>query len=306
MNPSVSSLRFISAKQSSGRVLGLSYQGPLSYRASSRQLSTQSSGKHLLRSASTRSNLLSSISSRAQLIKHQTPAAFAYHRGIDQPRKEWSPPTSDQEVVAHLESVFAPLVFPSNVATRMVTHTSWNDGKEGHNSRLAFLGRRTLYAYLTLFLHSAASRSSTPLKLDYEYIAGRLLEVNVIGQHVGQAWQVQKVMRWDPPKERTDDGNPTGLNKVQGVMVEAIMGGILHQFGGNAAHRAFHTRFLPHIQHLLPPQVQSYANEITTQLGGPKSQLIWESDASNGTQEFVSGVHVTPTEPRRMAAGASA
>ncbi|KAI6104177.1 hypothetical protein F5141DRAFT_1237370 [Pisolithus sp. B1] len=43
-----------------------------------------------------------------------------------------------------------------------------------------------------------------------------------------------------------------GLYKVMGETVQAVIGGVYHQFGGSVAHRLFHTRILPHI--LLPNQ----------------------------------------------------
>jgi hypothetical protein len=60
------------------------------------------------------------------------------------------------------------------------------------------------------------------------------------------------VMRWVPPRagDLSLDGRLAGVHKVAGTTVEAVVGGVLHQFGGSVAHRLFHTRVLPHL--LLP------------------------------------------------------
>jgi len=38
-----------------------------------------------------------------------------------------------------------------------------------------------------------------------------------------------------------------GLYKVMGEAVQAVVGGVYHQFGASVTHRLFHTRILPHL-----------------------------------------------------------
>lgn len=42
----------------------------------------------------------------------------------------------------YLREVLPAATFPSDLAKQMVTHESWKYGMEGHNRRLAFLGKR--------------------------------------------------------------------------------------------------------------------------------------------------------------------
>jgi hypothetical protein len=105
---------------------------------------------------------------------------------------------------------------------------------------------------------------------DHSRIAARVLNTHGLGEHVAH-WRLQDVMRWNPPRAGDPglDGKAAGLHKVAGTMVEAVVGGVLHQFvshisgsltplkleltdcyGGRIAHRLFHTRVLSHL--LLP------------------------------------------------------
>ncbi|THH33519.1 hypothetical protein EUX98_g660 [Antrodiella citrinella] len=112
-----------------------------------------------------------------------------------------------------------------------------------------------------LFLHSAPSLESSH---DYELIAERTLNTYILGEHVAPKWELGRVLKWSPvkvdPEVDSADGDfsrlspkvsrSVGLYKVQGSAVEAVVGGIYHQHGGDITHRIFHTRILPHI--LLP------------------------------------------------------
>jgi hypothetical protein len=89
-------------------------------------------------------------------------------------------------------------------------------------------GRRTLEAYLLLFLQGlpvAAER-------DHARIADRVLNTHSLGEYVAPRWRLQDVMRWVPPRAGQPgiDGRAAGQYKVAGTTVEAIVGGILHQF----------------------------------------------------------------------------
>ncbi|KAH9050947.1 hypothetical protein EDB83DRAFT_2522402 [Lactarius deliciosus] len=189
----------------------------------------------------------------------------------------------------HLDKTFAPLKFPPAVAQRILTHLSHRDS----------VRRRTLEAYLLLFLQAlpAAARH------DHARIVAHVLNTHTLGQHVAPRWKLQEVMRWVPPRagDSVLDGRMAGVYKVAGTTVEAVVGGVLHQFvrgvivsvlfmaleltggldgqGGSVAHRLFHTRVLPHI--LLPgsplglPDVlHADALSAVERYGGPEGPLV--------------------------------
>lgn len=72
----------------------------------------------------------------------------------------------------------------------------------------------------------------------------RALNTYVLGEHVGPQWQLGKVMKWAPATSNPSLANdPTsvvhlgkeatrsiGLYKVEGIAVEALVGGVFHQF----------------------------------------------------------------------------
>ena len=161
-------------------------------------------------------------------------------------------------LAGHLNTVFSPLTFPPELAARILTHSSHRDAAVSNNTRLSFIGkkpvstcsmhayscyagRRVLNSYLMLFLHSAPSISS---EHDYELIAERTLNTYVLGEHVAPKWELGRVLKWSPVKTHPEvEGvagdysklspkvtRTVGLYKVQGSAVEAVVGGIYHQF----------------------------------------------------------------------------
>lgn len=78
--------------------------------------------------------------------------------------------------------------------------------------------------------------------LDFDLTAYRTLFTPFIGEKVGDTWDLGRVMLWIPavrasPRDWTSDTSDItrtkktpGFYKVQGTAVEAIMGGIYHQF----------------------------------------------------------------------------
>ncbi|KAL4241665.1 hypothetical protein ABKN59_000843 [Abortiporus biennis] len=180
-----------------------------------------------------------------------------------------SPTDSSVYLAKHLSTLFSPLQFPQELATRILTHASHRDAHISHNARLSFIGRRVLNSYLLLMLHSS-------------------------GEFVAPKWDLGRVMRWTPvnidPRVASaatgelDHLDPKlswsiGLYKVQGTAVEAVIGGIYHQFGGSVAHNVFHTRLLPHIllpgrPEGLPDSLHDHALKICQQLGGVNAPLV--------------------------------
>ena len=153
-----------------------------------------------------------------------------------------------ESLARHLDETFVPLKFPPALAQRILTHLSHRDSVRGHNSRFAFLGvfttirptlitvsslfvitgRRTLEAYLLLFLQGLSAAAEH----DHSPIVARVLNTHALGEHVAPHWRMQDVMRWVPPRAGDPglDGRAAGLHKVAGTTVEAIVGGVLHQF----------------------------------------------------------------------------
>lgn len=142
----------------------------------------------------------------------------------------------------------------ADLALRAVTHESYLNAREGHNRRLAFVGRRSLKLFTTLFLHSRHQGRS---KGDAAHIyISRLLEspsgvdsilnTHRLGDRIGRELGLEKVMRWTPAVSHGQLGpRETGLFKVRGVAVEALVGAIYHQKGAHQAQQFFNTHILP-------------------------------------------------------------
>ncbi|CAG7847311.1 SubName: Full=Uncharacterized protein {ECO:0000313/EMBL:CCA72036.1} [Serendipita indica DSM 11827] len=192
-------------------------------------------------------------------------------------------PTDNKKVVEHLRATFPPLEFPEDVALRIITHSSWKGGAEGHNARLAFIGRRVMECYLNLFLHSQTdSGLAKPHlfnRIGYDELAKKILDTHVLGEFVGSAWQLERIMRWVP--SHTNDPSRTmwssGLYRVRGTTVEALLGGVFHHFGGVVAHRLFHTRILPHLAAAkmlpIPDSIRAGMQDASKMYGGADASL---------------------------------
>jgi hypothetical protein len=86
-----------------------------------------------------------------------------------------------------------------------------------------------LESYFMLFLHSA--RLPANAKPDYAALAERNVSTYVFGEHVGNAWKLGRVARWAPlGKANSSAGRTQGLYKVSGTAIEALVGGVYHQF----------------------------------------------------------------------------
>lgn len=102
-------------------------------------------------------------------------------------------------------------------------------------------GRRVLKTYLLLYIHSSPALLPTH---DYDLILERALNTYVLGQHVAPKWGLGRVLKWAPvnisPKlesvaedySRMDPklSHSVGLYKVMGTSVEAVVGGVFHQY----------------------------------------------------------------------------
>ncbi|KAI0080301.1 hypothetical protein K474DRAFT_1658017 [Panus rudis PR-1116 ss-1] len=203
------------------------------------------------------------------------------------------------KLVSHLNELFSPLQFPPELAARILTHASHKDAIVSHNARLSFIGRRVLKTYLLLYIHSSPSLHPSH---DYDQILERTLNTYILGEHVAPKWSLNHVLKWTPVNigSKVNSGDVSrldpklsrsvGLYKVMGTAVEAVVGGVYHQFGGSVAHRLFHTRVLPHL--LLPGRPEglhdafhAHALEICEQMGGENGPLVLtnEGSASSGS-----------------------
>ncbi|KAF9645734.1 hypothetical protein BDM02DRAFT_3189421 [Thelephora ganbajun] len=192
---------------------------------------------------STTLRLFKSCSTAATVSRSRTRSQFETHPAFTNGTSE--------ELASHLNKTFGGiLVFPPELATRLLTHASHPASKSvGHNARFAFNGRRILEAYFLMFLHSCPNINSGA---DYANITSNALNTYTLGEHVGREWGIGKVLKWKSMVDLhmvakgMDNGN-VGLHKVLGTTVEAIIGGVYHQFGATEAHKFFHTHLLPHI-----------------------------------------------------------
>lgn len=101
-----------------------------------------------------------------------------------------------------------------SLAVTALTHESWMYGLQGHNRRLAFLGRRALKTYLSLYLFhllSEAGRAETLPDAEVRYLQNimsaphgvdDLIRTQALGDHVGRALKLEQVMRWHPTMVR--------------------------------------------------------------------------------------------------------
>ncbi|KAF8327259.1 ribonuclease-III-like-domain-containing protein [Cantharellus anzutake] len=193
--------------------------------------------------------------------------------------------------VSYLESQFPPLQFPPDLAKRVLTHSSYRKGAQtyGHNTRLAFMGRRVMDAYFLMSLQASLPESVAGPSFDggnaateevpytnFQELTENVLDTHTLGRHVGNEWGIGKVMRWTSAKNHLAS-NPgavhAGRIKVQGTAVEATVGGIFHQFGGVAAYVAFHTRVLPNLVPVLPASLHERVEDVCYQLGGRNAPL---------------------------------
>lgn len=117
------------------------------------------------------------------------------------------------------------------VALRAVTHKSIAGIHEDHQSRLSFLGRRTLR--FQLMLHLLESGKSV------EDEVFRCLDTSKLGETIGNDWELERVMRWSTNSENS------GVYKVRGSTVEAVVGAISHQYGQEISNKIFKSKILP-------------------------------------------------------------
>lgn len=137
-----------------------------------------------------------------------------------------------------------------DTALRAVTHKSIAGVSGDHQSRLSFLGRRTLR--FQLLMHLMESGKSVR---NHKF---RCLDTPSLGDSVGRDWGLEKVMRFSTSQEN-------GIFKVRGSTVEALIGAISHEFGQDAAGKIFKTKILPRLQFELEDQPTNTTTTNTTE-----------------------------------------
>lgn len=108
-------------------------------------------------------------------------------------------------------------------------------------------GRRVLQSYLLMFIHSSPALRPDH---DYEKFILHALNTYTLGELVAPKWELGKVTKWKPmnvgnlsrplgPDDdapspfadvKADNARSIGMYKVHGTTVEAVVGGVFHQF----------------------------------------------------------------------------
>ena len=107
-----------------------------------------------------------------------------------------------------------------------------------------------------MFIHSSPALRP---EHDYELILERALNTYVLGEHVAPKWQIGKVLKWRPMNVgnmskplgpnvevpsplmnlEPDNARSVGMYKVHGTTVEALVGGVFHQFVSQTSSSLF-------------------------------------------------------------------
>lgn len=148
----------------------------------------------------------------------------------------------------------------ATLAATALTHESWKHGLHGHNRRLAFLGRRALKTFTTIFLYDTlnllekenrGSDGASYLRkvLTESKTLDEALRTQHLGDHVGRALALERVMRWQPTRQfdPATGTQETGLFKVRGTCTEAVLGAIYHFQGAHVAQLFYLSRILPNL-----------------------------------------------------------
>lgn len=184
-----------------------------------------------------------------------------------QPNTSFGSKLTPQKILAHFgQSPFAIgstnlLGDNADLATRAMTHESYRTAIEGHNRRLAFIGRRSLKLFTTLYVHAQLQASPNQASSDYlkkllesPVAIDSILTTSRLGDKVGRRLRLEQVMRWTANVTDTSLGpRETGLLKVRGVCFEALFGAVYHERGAQVAQHFFTSSILPIFIHELFP-----------------------------------------------------
>ncbi len=171
-------------------------------------------------------------------------------------------------------------------------------------------GRRALKAFLVMFFHdlllhveSAEAQSSLRNALFgvESTLLADMLHTSLLGKNAGQSLQLERVMRWTPailpsssPSSTSSsssdsssssssavmaalESRETGLWRVRGVCLEAVVGALYHQHGAQLAQLFFRSQVLPtltgragvwpdELPHSVQESMRAAAEQATLQL----------------------------------------
>ncbi len=141
--------------------------------------------------------------------------------------------------------------FDSAVAQQMMTHKSFDHGKQGYNEKLAFIGRRVLYHHLALYIASRPSSSQSAIEgKDIEVltrdILRRTMEVKYSLGPLAVSLGIVPVMRWKPARESSL--SQSGDAKVAAECLQAIVGASEMVRGGAFAKDFVDRTILPKLK----------------------------------------------------------
>ncbi|WFD33383.1 hypothetical protein MCUN1_000196 [Malassezia cuniculi] len=203
--------------------------------------------------AAPRPVLCAYLHTEAPRVSHQTPDVAPKPFGNDLTPKDMLIHLNDVSFSAY-KSASNPGLFGSEsfIAQLALTHESWSHGAKGHNRRFAFLGRRAITSSLNILLYDISSGSgdaaqfARSLMVDSKRMEA-LLDTRSLGARAGRELGLEKVMRWQPTMlvDPEHGKQETGLYKVRGRCLEAVVGAIMHYRGAHVAQLFFHERVLP-------------------------------------------------------------
>ncbi|GAA5926180.1 uncharacterized protein JCM15063_000207 [Sporobolomyces koalae] len=235
----------------------------------------------------------------------QSGSRFASYRSQESSQHLYaSSPETQKAYLENLLSAVSPLpnaqLIDTLLAERCLTHKSGVEksysrqrggsanealaapegGKNGHNEKMSFVGRRILRLYLTLHLNTKLSESRPALLA--HAVSPRaidaLLNTKQLGATVGAAWKLEDAMRWREVRGPT--GEMTGLWKVRGMGVEAVMGAVFTSQGIETASKLFHQLVLPNLT--FPQTLRTALDESSAGASSTTEGLV--QDQPSGTE----------------------
>lgn len=153
---------------------------------------------------------------------------------------------------------------------------------------------------MSLFL--AQNSGNEPLQTTEK--VNDLVHTSMLGDHVGRELKLGEVMRWTPAVNDGQAGaKETGLFKIRGVVVEALVGAIYHQHGAQAARSFFASRILPNLATFPEQDAERLKDAIAMERKHGEAFLLTQT-AANGdnaateTREagFASSLSSVPSE----------
>lgn len=185
---------------------------------------------------------------------------------------------------------------------------AWCVGKDAELARNALIGRRALKFFLSLFI---ATHGGGRVALSNDRIE-ELLHTSKLGDHVGRSLRLEEVMRWTPAVNDGQQGpKETGLFKIRGVCVEALVGAIYHQHGAQAARAFFASRVLPKLgtftdeeREVVGEALSREADQGDVVLRSMAEETMLKDSATDGEEEWAQRLSAPSATAEKASAGA--